>query len=110
MYVYITYIYIYTYIYTYICIHIYTIKTITDSDLRIARDHCSLAQRRSLGKKSTTSCFNITMGSHDGGKIYEFVGVYILSHLETIIKKNEIGLYHDDGLLILQNANGQKNG
>ena len=66
--------------------------------------------KKKFGKKVHNNCFNITMGSHDGGKICEFVGVYILSHLETIIKKNEIGLYHEDGLLILRNSNGQKNG
>ena len=48
------------------------------------------------------------MGIYDGSQIYELFGVYILSYLEAIIKKNEMGLYRDDGLLILRGANGQK--
>ena len=80
-----------------------TFISITDHDLRIVK-HC----RRSLlfgkeevwKKKSTTSCYDVTMGSYGGAKISELVGVYILSHLEAIINKNEMGLYRDDGLLI----------
>ena len=49
-------------------------------------------------KKSTTSCFDVTMGSYDGAEICELIGVYILSHLETIINKNKMRLYRGDGL------------
>ena len=42
-------------------------------------------------------------------KILELVGVYILSHLETI-NKNGIGVYHNDRLVILEGANGWKMG
>ena len=48
------------------------------------------------------------MGSYDGLELCELVGVYILPHLETIINKNEMGLYRDDGLLISRIANDQK--
>ena len=48
------------------------------------------------------------MRNYDGSKICELVGVSILSHLETIINKNEMRLYHDDGLLFLRGAKGQK--
>ena len=48
------------------------------------------------------------MGSYDGAEICELIGVYILSHLETIINKNKMRLYRVDGLLILRGANGQK--
>ena len=47
------------------------------------------------------------MGSYDSIEIYKFVGVYILSHLETI-SKYKIGLHCDDGLLLLRGANSQK--
>ena len=36
------------------------------------------------------------------------VGVYILIHLATIIKKSYCRLYRDDGLVILRNVNGQQ--
>ena len=48
------------------------------------------------------------MGSYDGLELCKLVGVYILPHLETIINKNEMGLYRDDGLLISRIANDQK--
>ena len=48
------------------------------------------------------------MGIYDGAEICELFDVYVLSHLETVIKKNEMGLYREDGLLILRGANGQK--
>ena len=88
-----------------------TLISTTNLDLRNVK-HC----RRSLlfskeevwKKKSTASCFVITMGSYDGTEMCELVGAYILSHPETIINKNKMGLYRDDGLLFLRGANGQK--
>ena len=47
------------------------------------------------------------MGNYDSTEICKLVSVYILSDLETIINKNEMGLYRDDGLLILRGATGQ---
>ena len=47
------------------------------------------------------------MGSYDGAEICELVGIYILTHLTTIIKKSDCRLYRDDVLVILQNVNGQ---
>ena len=38
----------------------------------------------------------------------ELVGIFILKSLEDKIDKQDIGLYRDDGLMILRNANGQK--
>ena len=58
--------------------------------------------------KSTDSCFNVTMGSYDGAKICVLVGIFILKSLEDKIDKQDIGLYADNKLMILHNANGQK--
>ena len=55
-------------------------------------------------KKTTTSCFDVTMGSYDGAEVCELVGPFILSKLENIGKKNT-GLYRDDGLVVLRNMN-----
>ena len=60
-------------------------------------------------KKSTDSCFDVTMGSYDGAEICELVGILILKSLEDKIEKQDIGLYRDDGLIILRNVNGKKN-
>ena len=48
------------------------------------------------------------MGSHNGAKICELVGIYILSHLTTFIKNKDGGLYREDGLIILQQSNEQQ--
>ena len=47
------------------------------------------------------------MGSYDEAEICELVGIYILTRLVTIIKKNDCEHYRDDGLVILRNVNGQ---
>ena len=59
-------------------------------------------------RKSTESCFDVTMGSFDGAEICELVGLYIQSNLENIIPKTNFGLYRDDGLILLRNLNGQQ--
>ena len=46
------------------------------------------------------------MGCFDGGEVCELVGVYILHFLRTVMRKENVGLYHDDGLGILQNSSG----
>ena len=84
---------------------------IDDKDLRLIM-YC----RRSLlffgnetwKKKSTESCFDVTMGSFDGAEICELVGLYIQSNLENILPKTNFGLYRDDGLILLRKLNGQQ--
>ena len=85
--------------------------TIDDKDLHLIM-HC----RKSLlffgnetwKKKSTESCFDVTMGSFDGAEICELVGLYIQSNLENILPKTNFGLYRYDRLIILRNLNGQQ--
>ena len=48
------------------------------------------------------------MGSYDGAEICELVGTHLLSLLTNTIDKKDCGLYRNDGLIILQNTNGQK--
>ena len=54
-------------------------------------------------KTTTTSCFDVTMGSYDGAEVCELVGIFILSKLGNIIGKKNTGLYRDDGLAVLRN-------
>ena len=42
--------------------------------------------------------FDVTMGAYDGAELCELVGLYILSKLEKLIGKNQLGIYRDDGL------------
>ena len=48
------------------------------------------------------------MGSYDGEELCEFIAIYLLSQLCTIISKNIYGLYRDDGLMIHKYINGQQ--
>ena len=50
------------------------------------------------------------MESYYSTKIYKLVSFYILSHLQTVINNNKIGLYHNDRLVFLWGANSQKIG
>ena len=47
------------------------------------------------------------MGSYDGAKIYELVGLYLLNRLSTVVDKSSVGLYRNGGLAAINNANGQ---
>ena len=65
--------------------------------------HSNIAWR----KKTTTSCFDVTMGSYDGTEVCDLLGTFILSKLENIIGKKNTGLYRDDGLAVLRNMNAR---
>ena len=42
--------------------------------------------------------FDVPVGCYDGANICELVGSFILKQLRSVIDKNDIGLYRDDGL------------
>ena len=46
------------------------------------------------------------MGGYDSSQIADLVGLYILNMLTRIISPQQLGLYHDDGLLYIPNSNG----
>ena len=48
------------------------------------------------------------MGTYDSGELCEFIDIYLLSALCTIISKNACGLYRDDGLTIQEYKNCQQ--
>ena len=58
-------------------------------------------------EKTTTSCFDVTIGGYDGAEVCELVGTFIFSKLENIIGKKNTGLYRDDGLVVLRNMNAR---
>ena len=59
-------------------------------------------------KKGENPLFDVPMGSFDGAEICELVGLYMLDKLCTFIDKKQIGLYRDDGLCVIDHANGPK--
>ena len=48
------------------------------------------------------------MGAYDGAEVYELVGIFLLFQLLQHYKREDFGLYRDDGLVIFNNKNGQQ--
>ena len=47
------------------------------------------------------------MGSFFGAELCDLIGLYALNHLKSLYKNDEIGLYRDDGLAIIERKNKQ---
>ena len=56
--------------------------------------------------KKESGLFDVTMGAYDGAEVCEIVGIFILYQLSRVYKKNDIGLYRDDGLAVFRNTSG----
>ena len=54
----------------------------------------------------TVGLFDVAMGSYDGAKICELVGILALSQLPEQYDRCDIGLYRDDGLAVLRGVSG----
>ena len=76
--------------------------------IKLARKSLLFNQGNIWTKKGNNPLFDVTMGSYDGAEICELVGLYLLNKLTTIVEKDQIGLYRDDGLLVVHNSNGPK--
>ena len=50
--------------------------------------------------KKTDPDFDVSMGSLDSAEVCELVGLFLLSKLERLIPKDQIGLYRD-GLAVV---------
>jgi len=59
--------------------------------------------------KRDAGLFDVTMGAFDGAEVCELVGTYLLSLIGRTEKKENIGLYRDDGLAVFKNASGPQN-
>ena len=57
-------------------------------------------------KKVGNEEFDVPMGCFDGAEICELVGIYNLYELKNVIRKDNAGLYRDDGLGVLRNLSG----
>ena len=71
-----------------------------------SRRTLSFNLKESWLKKSGNEEFDVPMGYFDGAEVCELVGVYILHLLRSVIRKENVGLYRDDGLGILRNSSG----
>ena len=50
--------------------------------------------------------FDVPMGSFDGAKVCELVGLYLLNILKSEFCENNFGLYRDDDLSYFENTSG----
>ena len=66
-----------------------------------ARKSLLFSKDKTWEKTINESLFDITMGSYDGAKICEPVGLYILSILGRVYAILNVGLHRDDGLACL---------
>ena len=55
-------------------------------------------------KKERNKDFDVSMGSFDGAKIWQLVGLYIVHILNTKYGRNLNGIYRDDGLACFENV------
>ena len=51
-------------------------------------------------KKSGNEEFDVSMGCFDAAELCEIIGIYILTKLQSILQKDNAGLYRDDGLRV----------
>ena len=57
-------------------------------------------------KKRNDTLFDVKMGSFDGAKICELVGLYLLDKVSSLIRRKNLGLYRDGGLVAINSSCG----
>ena len=75
--------------------------TISLEDIRITKHSRKslLFHLEQAWKKKSSSCFDVTMSSYDGGALCQLIGIFTLFLL---------GLYRDDELIVLNKLTSQK--
>ena len=85
--------------------------SISQENIRIIK-HCRTSllfyNKEPWKKKEHESSFDVTIGSYDNAELCELIGIYIHSSLESSLEKDQMGLYRDDGFIVLLNINNQK--
>ena len=57
-------------------------------------------------KKGQSTNFDVPMGGLDSAQIADFIGIFILDSLSRAFDPTYMGLYRDDGLMVIPNSNG----
>ena len=87
-------------------------KTLTNipddyiTTIKHARKSLLFYQDKTWVKKNHESLFDVTMGSYDGAEVCELVDLFLLNILSERFGKDSVGLYRDDGSLILEETGG----
>ena len=85
--------------------------TIPDQDLEIiysCRRGILCHNGENWIRKDTPENFDVPMGGRDSAQISDIVGMYILDCLGRVVGQDQVGLYRDDGLMIIPDSNGPK--
>ena len=85
-----------------------TIKDIEIAAILNARQTLMFTKGKTWSKRNASNCFNVAMGSYDGAEICELVGLFVLDQLKKILPRQNIGLYRDDGLAVIESTSGPK--
>ena len=83
--------------------------TIPDDAIQLikqARKSLLFTEENIWMKKVENALSDVTMGSQDRAEVCELIGIYLLGKLSNIIDKKKIGVHRDDGLHVIENANG----
>ena len=83
---------------------------IEDKDISLIKHTCKTIltfNNKTWIKKDGDTLFDVPMGSFFGAEICDLIGLYALNHLKSLYKNNEIGLYRDDGLAIIERKSNQ---
>ena len=59
-------------------------------------------------KKGLSTNFDVPMGGLDSAQVADFIGIFILDTLSRAFDPTYIGLYRDDGLMVIPESNGPK--
>ena len=86
----------------------YNFFELKHSIIKLCRKSFLLYGNVAWKKKYADATFDVTIGSYDAAELCEHIGIYIQSLLTNILSKHNMGLYRDDGLLILRKMNKQQ--
>ena len=88
-----------------------TFTDTTESDWQIIK-HCRKTMLCNNNDeqwvKKTGDAFDVSMGSLDSAQITDLVGLLILYNITKHTDIGNVGLYRDDGLMVIEGANGHK--
>ena len=77
-----------------------------DIDIIMACRKTILRNNKSDWVKKGNNNFDLPMGAYDSAQLSDLVGIYIIHSLGNIVPPSQIGLYRDDGLILVPNSNG----
>ena len=81
----------------------YTTKSKSDYDIIQHSRKSLLYTNGDPWIKKGGGIFDVTMGAYDGADVCELVGICLLLQLSSRCKRENIGLYRDDGLAVFKN-------